>query len=344
MRFRETSMFDLIGIGALNLDCVASKSRILSLQPSIADWLSNRFEHKTERPVSEEEINLTLSQMGISTFETFLGGSAFNTIHTIASVNPGLRLGYVAVSGDTGVNGLDFVEAMKHFGVDTSYVRRVSDQKSGVCISYMSADGRSLLTYPGVNKKMSEHLKENYESILTYLSQAKIVHVTSLFDDESPNPLFQILRDAKGRNPWIKISFDPGYHWVKYITPAVREILKSADFLFLNNKEFEILGHYRPGSQDIDVARTIIDLCQSDELIIILKQYDSIKLFYQIQGRMMVLRYSNVVLPSKDIEDAAGAGDIFAGGFLTAMLVPGMEIRHGVDLGLRLVRSKLLVA
>lgn len=337
-------MFDLIGIGALNLDCVASKTRVLSLQPSIADALSHKFEHKTERPVSEEEIKLTLSQMGISTFETFLGGSAFNTIHTIAAVNPGLRLGYVGVAGNTGVSGLDFVDAMKHFGIDTKYVKTVPGQKSGVCISYMAADERSLLTYPGVNKEMSEHLKENHENIITYLSQAKIIHVTSLFDDKSPDLLLQLLRDVKRLNPWVKISFDPGYHWIKYITPAISGVLKSADFLFLNNKEFEILGHYRPGSQDIDVARTIIDLCQSDELIIILKQYDSIKLFYQIQGRMMVLSYSNVVLPSKDIEDAAGAGDIFAGGFLTAMLVPGMEIRHGVDLGLRLVRSKLLVA
>jgi sugar/nucleoside kinase (ribokinase family) len=337
-------MFDLIGIGALNLDCVASKSRILSLAPRIADELSDKVEHNTERPVSEEEVDLTLSRLGASTFETFLGGSAFNTIHTIASVNRGIGLGYIAVAGNTGIGGLDFVAAMNQLGVDTTYVKSVAGHRSGICLSYMADDERSLLTFPGVNTQMSEYLKENYDNILKYLSQAKIVHVTSLFDDESPKTLSDLLRDVKRLSPWVKLSFDPGYHWIKYLTPAVKRILKTSDFLFLNNKEFELLGHYRPGSKEIDVARRILDFCKTDNLIIILKQYDVIKLFYKIQGRMMLLRHANVVIPSRDIEDAAGAGDIFVGGFLTAMLVPGMEIKHGVDLGLRLVRSKLLVA
>lgn len=337
-------MIDLIGIGALNLDCVASRSRILSLEPRLASELLNKFEYKSEKPVEEKEIDLTLTQMGMAAFETFLGGSAFNTIQTIASVNPGLKLGYVAVAGNTGVSGLDFISVMEQFRIDTSFVKRMPEERSGICISYMSADERSLLTFPGVNTQMSKHLKDNYDGLVSYLSRAKIIHVTSLFDNETPDTLLHLLQEVKQINPWLKLSFDPGFHWVNLLTPAVRGILKIADYLFLNNREFEILGHYRPGSKNIDVARRIFDLTDTADLVIILKQYDAIKLFYRIQGRILLFRYENKIIPSQIIEDATGAGDVFAGGFLTALLVPGLEISHGINLGLRLVRSKLLVA
>jgi len=54
-------MFDLIGIGALNLDCIASKSRLLSLTPRIAGELSNKFESNTEgQPVKRRLISHSL--------------------------------------------------------------------------------------------------------------------------------------------------------------------------------------------------------------------------------------------------------------------------------------------
>jgi sugar/nucleoside kinase (ribokinase family) len=54
--------------------------------------------------------------------------------------------------------------------------------------------------------------------------------------------------------------------------------------------------------------------------------------------------YSNVVLTPDEIVDATGAGDVFAGGFLNSLLIPGLEIGEGIELGLRLVRRKLVQA
>ena len=43
----------------------------------------------------------------------------------------------------------------------------------------------------------------------------------------------------------------------------------------------------------------------------------------------------------QDIEDATGAGDVFAAGLFVAMLVPGLELQDGVNLWLELARQKL---
>ncbi len=64
--------------------------------------------------------------------------------------------------------------------------------------------------------------------------------------------------------------------------------------------------------------------------------------FHAYEKRIVQKIHRNVDLAGEVIEDATGAGDVFAAGFLTSMLVPGFEAIHGVELGLRMARSKLL--
>lgn len=337
-------MLDIIGIGALNLDYVATRQRLSALDADLVAELAVRFEHGVERPVTEREVDETIKQMGKSLFEVFLGGSSFNTIHAMAALNPGLRLGYVGVAGRPDTSHLGFVEALTSMRVDTRFVESMPLKRSGVCVSYISDGERSLLTYPGANKAMAQLLKQRFDQLLEYIVHCRVVHVSSFFDDKTPALLVDLIRRAKERNPWLRLSFDPGHHWLVKITPEIRELLRLSDYLFLNSREFENLGHFRPGTSDLVVVSNIFEHCAAETLLIVLKRYDVIKMFYRILGRLMELRYENVVMPPDAIEDATGAGDVFSAGFITALLVPGLEYRHGIELGLRLVRSKLLVA
>ncbi len=335
-------MLDLIGIGALNLDFIASRQNVQLLDPETIPELNTRFEHGTETRVSDNEIDSTLIQMGQGSFDTFLGGSSFNTINAMSHTTRDLRLGYVGCEGISSPHDIGFSAFLRQLGVDTSFVHQ-STNYGGRCISYIVDGERTLITAPGANTEFADYLRDNFQKILDYLTLSKMVHVTSFFDDETPDLLLKVLSEAKKRNPWLRISFDPGYEWTENLTLVVEDILKISDFVFLNNREFQILGMHRPGKQDVMMAREIYSRCNDNTVLIVLKRYDSIKLFYKIHGRIMERHFANRVLSDEVIEDATGAGDVFAAGFLCGMLIPGLELSHGVELGLRLVRSKLLV-
>lgn len=339
---RPQRMRDIVGIGALNLDLIATRQRSLSVEPQLLHELLNRFEQGTEETITESQVKLLLSQFGASIFEKYLGGSAFNVIHTIAWVNPHFRLGYVGVAGQTNIPDLDFVSALKRLRVDTQFLKIDSEAISGICISYMNEGERSLLTCPGANNHTAAYLSEHYDSVLDYLSQTKLIHLTSFFDSATPQVLLQLLEAAKRKNPWLELSFDPGHQWLLRPTSEVLRLLRLSDYLFLNQREFENLGHSHPGSDGLTTAEDIFRACAPSSPLLVLKRPDEIKLFYKIKERLVCRRYTNNLLPIEVIEDATGAGDVFAGGFLTARLLPWMELSDGVELGLSLVKSKLL--
>ncbi|NEQ47819.1 MAG: hypothetical protein F6K00_31545 [Leptolyngbya sp. SIOISBB] len=336
-------MTDIIGIGALNVDFIATREKLVGLQPDLIPELSSRFEHGVELKVDDNEIEETLGQMGTGTFEVFLGGSSFNTIHAIAHTNPGLRIGYVGVAGSAEPATRSFIEAMEALRIDTRFVLSRDDIAAGRCISYVSEGERSLLTSPGANTAFADFIYQNEEPLLDYIASAKLIHVTSLFDPVSPRLIGELLSEAKARNPWLKISLDPGHEWISSREEGMFELLKVADYVFLNNREFLLLGHHRPGTSTIQVTRQIFRLCNASSVLVVLKKYDSITIYYKLQGRIISRVFPNQVLAPELIEDATGAGDIFAAGFLTSILVPGMECSHGVELGLRFVHSKLVV-
>ncbi len=338
----DDTLRDLIGIGALNIDYIATRERLLQVDPATIAEFSNRFEHGSERPVDEDEINRTLREMGVAVFETHLGGSSFNTIHALASLQLPLKIGFVGVAGGAVGPSPNFLDWFASHKVDDRYVRGRPKAQAGVCISYIHDGERSMLTYPGVNVEMATHLKESIAELKSYLGRCKMLHVTSFFDDETPAVLSELLQAAKEQNPWLRISFDPGHHWVRDKAQEINPILRCTDFLFLNDREFKDLGHYRPGRPDEQVAQSIFEVCSPATVLLVLKRYDHIALFTRVEGRTLSHRYSNVVLPPEQIEDSTGAGDVFAAGFAAAMLTPGLELRHGVQLGLRLVREKLL--
>lgn len=332
--------FDVIGIGALNMDYIATRSHTRHVDPEVIEEMRERFELGNEKPVGQDIISEIIMD-GRCPFSKYLGGSAFNVIRSLASLNADFKLGYVGVAGETYSPELNWSESMKHSNIDSSYVKYDRENRTGVCISYISEGERSLLTNPGANSQMAGFLRQNFETILEYVTQAKIVHVTSFFDEETPTVLLRLLIEAKKINPWLKISFDPGHHWVAHLTEDIKGILSISDFLFLNFREFNLLGRSGPGISDREQARAVFNLCYQRTLLIVLKKYDEIKLFYRIGPQSLEIRHANQFLLESEIEDSTGAGDIFASGFLSSMLIPGLELKDGVELGLRLVKHKL---
>jgi sugar/nucleoside kinase (ribokinase family)/class 3 adenylate cyclase len=339
--------FDVIGIGALNTDYIATATSLKRLKPDLIAEHERHFEIGTERAASLEHVQSIIGQIGSSVLTASLGGSSFNTIHALARAVPELRLAYIGVAGHSSAQP-GFLDTLQSLNVDTSCVRPAGGE-SGICVSYITRGERSMLTSPGVNTEMAEHLRKNKAQISVALGSARLVHVTSLFDSESPAILASLIRDAKYHNPWLQVSFDPGHDWVRRVKSAddsdpIRELMSLSSYLFLNQVEFELLASDLGIKDDQDLARDIFQHLSSQAVLILLKRYDEIRVFHRLHQRLKEIRFRNETLSPSKIEDATGAGDVFAAGLFIAIMMPGLELRDGIELGLRMVRCKLASA
>jgi len=181
------------------------------------------------------------------------------------------------------------------------------------------------------------------------LGRTRLVHITSLFDHTSPSVLASIIREAKDQNPWLQVSFDPGHEWVRRIkvndnAEPIREILSLCSYLFLNRTEFELLTSDLGVRDEQDLAKDVFRLLSPHAILIFLKQYDEIRIYHKLHKRIKEIRFLNEPLPTGMVEDATGAGDVFAAGWFIGMTVPGLELRDGIQLGLKMARRKLASA
>ncbi len=336
-------MLDIIGIGSLNLDLVVTADKIKTLPADKVNAALAILAHGAERLVERDDLQQVLSLLGPASFRATLGGSAFNTICAVAALPAGIKTGYVGVAGRAENSGLDFTTTMQALAVDHRYVRSCPEQGSGLCISVNHGGVRSFLFHPGANNKMLEYLRANYQDILQYLLQAKMLHVTQFTDERISAILARLLGEAKKSNPALRISCDPGYCWLKNLSPAVGDIISLADFLFLNEIEFNVLCGGRNDASDGEKARMLFSRYGWREGCLIIKKASEIRLYHGNCHNLTAARDKINVLPEAEIVDATGAGDIFAAGFLTGWLLCGRKTPEAVALGMHFMRAKLLL-
>ncbi|MFI7006832.1 carbohydrate kinase family protein [Streptomyces sp. NPDC050145] len=328
-------------MGALNVDWIAGATR---LSDRMADQVSEstaRFEWNTEGAVDEETIGHVIERLGLSSLAASLGGSAWLTIFTLAQMNLGLRMGYVGALGRVEAAGLSFARQMDQLGIDRRWVARFPQRRCGVCLSYLEDAERVMMTHPGANLLMADHLRENAEEIAQYLARARLVHVTSFLDDTTPPLMLEVLRQARGINPDLSISFDPGYDWAAHRTEAIDGILALSDLVFLNHREFKALGGYAPGESADVLSRRVLAGCPRGSTLFVTKRYDMVVAFREtdsgVTGRRFQLRRP---LRETDLEDATGAGDVFSACVLAAQASRKLQVELGSFLGLSLARQR----
>jgi len=333
---------DIIGIGSLNLDYMATAEKIKRLPSDIVNETMKKLEYGAERLDDLDDIKNVLATLGSDTFSIALGGSAFNTIHAMAALGSGIKTGYMGVACNTEVKGLDFMETMKGLSIDSSYTKFCRTQRIGFCISINKGGTRSFLCYPGSNNKMAGHLENNYEAMLKYLTEAKMLHVTQFADQRTTEILSRILQDARKKNPSVQISCDPGFCWLKDMTQAVINIFKISDLIFMNAREYQLMAGGTAEISDIKRAQRIFAAYRFEKTQLVVKNDTEIKLYSIINGEIAEEIFDIDTVSDEEIIDATGAGDVFAAGFLTMYLLKGMTGQEGVNLGMDLMRAKLV--
>ena len=333
---------EVIGIGALNVDYIASASLLSQRLSDRITESAARFESNKEGPIDREVITRAIENLGAASLSYSLGGSAWLTIFALAQMRVGLRLGYVGIVGRVEVPGLSFISQMDDLGIDHRWVRRHSEEPCGLCLSYIEDTDRVMLTYPGANREMYKHIRENFDGLATYLASARYVHVTSFFDQTTPAEMRRLLKKAKELNPGLQISFDPGSDWAEHRTADIDGILGLTDLLFVNYREFKALGRYVPGEPDIAVAKKVLEKCAINCKVFVTKRYDFIAAFRARPEGILAYQFQlSRPLHETDLEDATGAGDIFAAAVLSSLTARRLQVELGAFVGLCLARHKM---
>jgi sugar/nucleoside kinase (ribokinase family)/predicted nucleotide-binding protein len=333
---------EVIGFGALNVDYIASAS-LLSKRMSVQITESAaRFESNIEGPVDQEVIEGAIQNLGAASLSCSLGGSAWLTIYALAEMRVGLRLGYIGVAGQIGVAGLSFIKQMEELGIDHRWVDRQPSHPCGVCLSYIEDTDRVMLTNPGANLEMYEYIRENFNSLAAYLASARHVHLTSFLDPRTPAEVLKLLRKAREINPDLQVSFDPGPDWTTRKPKVIDDILSLTDLLFVNYREFKVLGRYVPGESDIAIAAKILRTCRNNCRVFVTKRYDFIAAFRAAPDGILTYQFQLSRPPREtEIEDATGAGDIFAASVLASLTARRLQVQLGAFVGLCLARQKM---
>jgi len=336
-------MLDVVGVGMLNLDYIACASSHRRRDPEAILEITERFEHGVESVVDEDTIREVIGQLGgRETLSPSLGGSAFLAIHALANMDLGLRLGYVGLAGQSPDPTLSPLKLMDRLGIDRSAVHVDRERTSGMCVSYIQDGERTLLTWPGANVGFGRYVDERMDELAAYLANARCIHVTSFLDAAIAGRLVALVEAAKRLNPDVRVSFDPGHAWCVERHPDVMRLLKLADFLFVNHREFRALsGLGEIASNDRAIAEAVLGSCGQRCSTLVLKRYDRILLFRRREDEVVEEDYRHEPLGADVIEDATGAGDVFAAAMLAAITSHHLQFELGTFLGMKMARHKL---
>ncbi len=278
---------EVVGLGALNVDHLYRVDRILD---------------DGETVVEESMLSP--------------GGSAANTIYGLAKL--GISTGFSGVVGDDD-GGKLLVRDFEKVGVDTSQIRIKPEVETGSVLCLSDRLGRrSLYVLPGANNLLTMD-----DLDLTYINQAKMLHLSSFADDRQ-FPLLLELMDKLELS--VKLSFSPGTLYASKGLDTLNPILARTHVLFLNESEIQQLTGQDviPGAESClkqgcpTVAITLgkgkpLELRRGAE-------YEAVTAACYIReaGNEYVIAPASQNVPSE--ADTTGAGDAFATGFLYGLL------------------------
>ena len=249
-----------------------------------------------------------------------MGGSA--CIFACQCAKLGLKTAGVGMVGSDYMGDI-VMNSLNNSGVDTSFVRKSPDAKTGLGVLLTKNNGdRSILTYMGTIDKV----KSEWLNVL--LPRTKHLHICSYFLHRGLQQGYKdIVRIAKKHNVTISLdtNWDPDENW----DSGINDILPYVDIFLPNENELLYLARQKNVSDALRHLGNIVP-------IIALKCGENGAHVYHKGNviKMDALKVSAV--------DTVGAGDSFNGGFIYGFLskLPIEEcLRVGIICGSQSVRK-----
>jgi ribokinase len=235
------------------------------------------------------------------------GGSAANTIYGLAKL--GVSTGFIGAVGDD-AEGQMLLEDFQGADVDVSRIKIKQGITTGSVLCLTDRRGRrSLYVSPGANSQLAEQ-----DIDMEYLSQAKIIHLSSFVDEEQHEAQNRVLEAIP---PSTTVSLAPGEIYASKGLSTLATMINRARILFINQRELKELtgkgiekGAQRCLEQGCHiVAVTLGGKRDKGKLIACYLNDGEQEYLIKVQRDM-----------EQPVVDTTGAGDAFAAGFLYGLL------------------------
>lgn len=348
---------DIICIGAINYDymfhCTGEDLRINEISSG---------DEKLSNPISEVEDDISELIRKDRPYTTQIGGSAFITLKVIKHILPHLKAAYVGVCGTP--NAFDFrygksnnlKEELAHLDnrewlfttedrfedlysrtIAKSVVRLYNHTRN--CIKIAPCANNTLLG------RIQEKEERTGESFSEYLSRARWIHLSSLSDFNQFEVIMRYVIQAKTLNPMLKISMDPGFEYTSLRRERLMPLVSNTDYIFLNKSEKRNLGlnerSARPLYRNLREYFTAIN--PSPDRTLIIKHDDRHELLRFLDNKCHIRTIRHQKLYQYQLNNDTGAGDSFAGGFISGMLDERInnDIAGPIQLGVLAAKGRM---
>ena len=171
------------------------------------------------------------------------------------------------------------------------------------------------------NNTVRERIEEKKAAggdLVSYLSQARWIHSSSLSDFNQFEANIRDVMKAKEMNPMMKVSIDPGFEFTSKHRERLRPLMKAADYVFLNKREKANLGGNAETEEEL--YRNLSEFFAGTNCTLIVKYDNKHDVIRFEDGKPVIRTICHNRLDIKEINNDTGAGDSLAGGFIAGML------------------------
>ncbi len=284
-------MKDVIGLGALNVDLIYEVRK-----PRLEKEAPVKVERGGEVFHSPEEFELVLSwinRVGHLVWESG-GGQAANTCYALARL--GFKVGFVGVVGKDKF-GHFLLESLS--GVDTSKVKKRG--RSGICVILLDESGeRTNFVFPNANDTLS---LEDFD--FSYLNATRYLYLSSFAGKRALETQKKLVEKVPRS---VKIALDPGELHAQRGLKKLEPILRRCSLLFATEREVTYLTEQKSPKG----ARKLLKMGVQT---VVVKKGSKGSDIYTNKERVEVPAWQAGVV------DTTGAGDVYAAGFLSGLLM-----------------------
>lgn len=236
-------------------------------------------------------------------------------------------------------------------GVITNYAVAESEP-TGTCAVLLTDQGknRSLCAFLGASQKFTEkHLLDNWDQLV---ASTDIIYLSGFLLTVSP-ATYQLLGEhvAKSTDPKKRCCLNLSAPYVSLVFGhELEKVMKYVDIVFGNDDEALAYAQFKKWDTK-DVEEIAAKICADEKArtqvgrIVIITQGDRpIILVQQLNDKSLDTRhYPCKAIEAKDMVDTNGAGDSFAGGFLS-QFIQGAPLEFCIEMGSYAAREIIKVS